>query len=925
MNQIPRWAARWACAATIAVFALSAGPATRALAQDAKAGAIETPEKVASIEGITEYRLKNGCKLVLFPDEASSTITVNLTIFVGSRFEGYGETGMAHLLEHMLFKGSKNFPKCDQILSQFGGDYNGSTWTDRTNYYETMAANDKNLDLAIRFEADRLVNCFVKREDLDTEMTVVRNEFEMGENNPEMILSQRLYSAAYEWHNYGKSTIGNRADIERVPIERLRAFYRNYYQPDNCMLIIAGKFDPAKALKLTAEHFGAIKAPDRKLNQTYTEEPAQDGERTVTLRRVGKVAAVGAVYHVPAAAHPEHPAVEVLGMTLGMHPAGRLYKALVETKKATDVQTDVTAWHDPGIFEIGAVVTGNTKPEEVRETMLDIVENLSKQPITQEEVDRAVKSYLSHRERALTKSQMIAVELSEWAGAGDWRLMFIHRDRVAKVKADEVNAMAAKYLRPTNRTAGVFVPTEKATRTSVPETPDVVALFDAYKGGKGMAEGEAFDPTPANIEARVKRLTLPNGMKVALLQKKTRGEAVVGSFALHFGNEKSLVGKTTAANFIGSLMTKGTEKKTRQEIRDELDKLSSEMVLGSSAGTLHGSIQTKRGQLSSVLALMQECLRQPTFPEDELEILKRSQKEQLEKALTDEKALASNFLKRKLNPFPPTDIRYQPTIQESMERLAKLTRADIVKMYQEQVGVTSAELVLVGDFDPAVVVPQIEKIFADWRPQVPYARIPRAPQTQVAGHRETIQVNDKENAVFVAALQFPLRDDEADYPAVEVANYVLGGGGFTSRLMERLRQKEGWSYGAGSNVQVDSEDKFGSIQMYAIFNPKVVEQVDAGALEEVNKLLNGGIPPEEMKLCRNGLLEELKLERGKDAMLAGMLRSDLHLGRTFQFQADLEKKIAELRPEEVTSALAKYLEVGRLVIVRSGDFSKNKK
>ena len=601
MNHFPRWAARWACAATIAVFALLAAPATQALAQPAAPPAGETPEKVASIEGITEYRLKNGLKLVLFPDEAASTITVNMTIFVGSRFEGYGETGMAHLLEHMLFKGSKNFPKADQILSQFGGEYNGSTWTDRTNYYETMAANDKNLDLAIRFEADRLVNCFVKREDLLTEMTVVRNEFEMGENNPEAILSQRLYSAAYEWHNYGKSTIGNRADIERVPIDRLQAFYRNYYQPDNCMLIIAGKFDPAKALKLTAEHFGAIKTPDRKLNQTYTEEPAQDGERTVTLRRVGKVAAVGSLYHVPAASHPDHPAVEVLGRALGLHPAGRLYKALVETKKATDVQTDVTAWHDPGIFEIGAVVTGNTKPEEVRDIMIDVVENLSKQPITQDEVDRAVKNYLSHREQALAKSNVIAVELSEWAGAGDWRLMFIHRDRVAKVTAADVNRVAEKYLQRTNRTAGMFLPTEKATRTAVPETPDVVALVGQYKGGKAMAQGEVFDPTPENIEARVKRITLSNGMKVALLSKKTRGEAVVGSFALHFGNEKSLVGKTTAANFIGSLMTRGTEKKTRQEIRDELDKLSSELVLGSSAGSLQGSIQTKRGQLASVL------------------------------------------------------------------------------------------------------------------------------------------------------------------------------------------------------------------------------------------------------------------------------------------------------------------------------------
>jgi zinc protease len=299
------------------------------------ARAQDTPyEKGVTIEGITEYRLKNGCKFLLFPDPSSSKVTVNMTVLVGSRHEGYGETGMAHLLEHMLFKGSKEFPHIDKALQAHGAsNANATTWTDRTNYYETMPANDANLEFGIKLEADRLVNSFIRREDLALEMTVVRNEFEMGENNPEYILSQRMAAVAYEWHNYGKSTIGNRSDIERVPIENLHAFYKKFYQPDNIVVIVAGKFDAGKAIKLITEQFGALPAPKRKLSRTYTEEPAQDGERVVVLRRVGKVAATGAVYHVPAAAHPDHPAVEVLSLILGDNPSGRLYKGLVEKKR----------------------------------------------------------------------------------------------------------------------------------------------------------------------------------------------------------------------------------------------------------------------------------------------------------------------------------------------------------------------------------------------------------------------------------------------------------------------------------------------------------------------------------------------------------------------------------------------------------------
>src|SRR6478736_5460533 len=251
------------------------------------------PRKAASVEGITEYQFDNGLRLLLFPDNSQSKVTVNLTVLVGSRHEGYGETGMAHLLEHMVFKGTPKHPNVPKALQEHGAQFNGSTSVDRVNYYETLAASDENLEFALRMEADRMMNSFIKKSDLDSEMTVVRNEFERGENSPDRVLGQRIESAAFAWHNYGKSTIGNRSDIERVPIENLQAFYKKYYQPDNVVVIVAGKFEEAKALELATKYFGSIPKPARKLDPAYTEEPPQDGERTVVLRRVGDLAAVG--------------------------------------------------------------------------------------------------------------------------------------------------------------------------------------------------------------------------------------------------------------------------------------------------------------------------------------------------------------------------------------------------------------------------------------------------------------------------------------------------------------------------------------------------------------------------------------------------------------------------------------------------------
>ncbi|MCX6884702.1 MAG: pitrilysin family protein, partial [Verrucomicrobia bacterium] len=210
----------------------------------------EPPRKVASVEGITEYQFDNGLRALLMPDKSQSKVTVNMTVLVGSRQEGYGETGMAHLLEHMVFKGTPRHPHIPKSLQEHGAQFNGSTSSDRVNYYETLMATDENLEFALDLEADRLVNSLIKKEDLESEMTVVRNEFERSENSPSGVLGKRLAAAAYHWHNYGKPTIGNRSDIEKVPVENLRAFYQKFYQPDNIVLVVAGRFEEAKALDL---------------------------------------------------------------------------------------------------------------------------------------------------------------------------------------------------------------------------------------------------------------------------------------------------------------------------------------------------------------------------------------------------------------------------------------------------------------------------------------------------------------------------------------------------------------------------------------------------------------------------------------------------------------------------------------------------
>lgn len=877
-------------------------------------------ERVTSVEGITEYRLPNGLRVLLFPDQTKQTITVNITYLVGSRHENYGETGMAHLLEHMVFKGTPKHKDIPQELTEHGTRPNGTTWLDRTNYYETFAATEENLKWAFDLEADRMINSFIAKKDLDSEFTVVRNELEMGENSPFGVLMQKTMAVAYDWHNYSKSTIGARSDIENVPIDRLQAFYRKYYQPDNAILTVAGKLDEAKTLALINEYFAPIPKPTRELPQIYTQEPTQDGERSVTLRRVGDEKLVLLAYHVPAGSHPDFAAIDLLNQILTDTPSGRLHKALVETKKASDVFGFGFQQHDPGMLLLGAQMRKEDSLDEVREILLKTVEGFTSAPPTKEEVERARTQLLKQIELTLNASDRVGLELSEWMAQGDWRLLFLHRDRIRKVTPEDVQRVAAYYLKQSNRTLGQFVPTEKPDRAEIPATPDVLAMVKDYKGDAMVATGEAFDPTPANIEARTMRPTT-GGMELALLTKQTRGNSVNATLTLRLGDEKSLMNRTTAGELTAAMLNRGTSKHTRQQIQDEFDKLKARVGIGGGATSVRVSIETVRANLPAVLQLVGEILRDPSFPADEFEQLKQQQLAGIEQQKSDPTAIAALTFQRHMNPYPKGDVRYVETFDESAEALKTTSLEDVKKFYADFYGASRGELAVVGDFDDKEVAKLAGTLFSDWKNRTPYKRV-ASEYKAVTAINQSLETPDKANAFFIAGLPLQLRDDNPDYPALLLGNYMLGGGFMNSRLAVRIRQKEGLSYGVGSQLSANSIDQNGTFVTFAIYAPQNAEKLEAAFKDEIARMLKDGFTAEELAAAKKGWLQSQQVSRAQDRELVNRLSGYLFLDRTLAWDAELEKKVAALTAEQIVTAMRKHIDPARISIIKAGDFAK---
>jgi zinc protease len=879
-------------------------------------------QRVTSVEGITEYRLANGLRVLLFPDQSKPTVTVNITYLVGSAQEGYGETGMAHLLEHLQFKGSKGHTNIPQELTEHGARSNATTWLDRTNYFETLQATDANLEWALTLEADRMVNSFIAKTDLDSEMTVVRNEFERGENDPSSVLEERLLSTAFLWHNYGHSTIGARSDIEHVPIDRLQAFYHRHYQPDNAVLLLAGRFDEAKTLVKIQALFGAIPAPARELPRVYTQEPVQDGERSVTLRRTGDLAEVLAGYHIPAGSHPDAAPLDLLLRVLADSPSGRLYAALVETKKAARVGGSQYQLRDPGYWLVGADVRKEQSLDEARAITLETLDTLAARPVTAAEVDRARAAMLKNIDLALNDAGRVGLQLSEWIAQGDWRLFFLHRDRLRAVTAADVNRVAQTYLKPSNRTVGLYIPTDKPDRALIPKTPVIDSLVKDYKGDAVVAAGEAFDPSPENIETRAKRIALANGFQVALLPKKTRGGSVVVSATLRFGDEKSLFGRATDASFAGAMLMRGSTAHTRQQIREELDRLKARANAGGSATQATLQIETVGENLPATLRLMAEILREPAFPDAEFDALKQQRLAQVEESRGDPQEIAATEFARHMNPYPKGDVRYRETLDEEIASLKAATPDKARQFYRDFYGASNAQLAIVGDFDEAAVMAVIRERFASWKSPKPFARVQNT-YTAVPPVNRTIETPDKTNAVFRAGVNVPVRDDDPDYPSLVMANFMFGGGFLNSRLATRLRQKEGLSYGVNSTLQISSLDRTGMFGAAAIYAPQNAARLEAAFKEELSRVLRDGFTKDELDAARTGWLQGRTVTRSQDQQLAGRMANDLFLERTLKFDADLERKVAALDVEQVNAALRKYVSLDKMSIFKAGDFARS--
>lgn len=876
---------------------------------------------VRTVEGIDEYRLENGLKVLLYPDQAQPKTLVNITYRVGSVNERYGETGMAHLLEHMLFKGSTNFPKIDTEFQKRGMRTNATTWLDRTNYFGVFDANSDTLAWTLGMEADRMVNATFNAEQLKSEMTVVRNEMEKNENNPVRILLSRMFSTAHLWHNYGNSTIGARSDVENFPFEKLRAFYKSHYRPDNAVLTIAGRFDKNEVSKLIAQTFGAIKKPTQKIEALYTTEPTQDGEREINLRRVGDIPVVGLLYHLPSGLHQDAAAMSVLEEILADSTRGRLQKQLVEAKLSTGATAFTFLLKDSSQFILIAQGEKGQNTQALEKALLNITENIAKQTITKEDVEQAKLKLAKQSEQAMRDVTRVGMALSEYIAKGDYRHAFYFRDQIEKVTMEQVQAAAEKYLIRSNRTLGRFIPTTSPIRAELPPAPDLNALLADYKGKAVINAGEVYDNNVENIQKRLKNVTWSEGTQVHIYPKKLRGDEIIIKMNFPTGNLTSLNHQATAFDYIAPLLKLGNKKYSKAEISAKLNTLKSSIDFSSSVGVFNVNIKTDKQHINNTLTLLNELLTQANFDENELETIKRASIADLEAQRSEPGTIALNSFRKKLYDYPQGHPKAFLTIDQKITEINQLTSIKLQQLYQQHFTIEHGHIAVIGEVQAQPFSQQLHKIMSPFTTGLAYQKITTQLKQQ-QGITVSTETPDKANAQLYVINPLSMNTAHPDYIALSIAMNIFGGDPFTSRLGARIRVKEGYSYSVGAGLQIPEDQKQGLYYASAISAPENINAVIKALQEEMNKVANQGFTQDELNNAVQGFINDRARQWAENSVIANILIDSGKYQRDLNYYNQQIENVKALSLSDVKNAFVKHIASQKINVFKAGDFAK---
>ena len=882
----------------------------------------------------TETHLANGLTILSKEVHAAPVLYFSVYYKVGSRNEVSGQTGLSHILEHMMFKGTNDLPPgaIDHLFQSNGGQINASTGPDFTEYHEEIAAD--RLELAARIEADRMENSKFDPTELAHEMTVVRSELEGDNNSPGYDLYSNVFEpAAFTAHPYHWPVIGWRTDVEAVANRRdiIYGYYRRHYLPNNAVVVMVGDFDTKKALAVCQKYFGVYPAGTLE-QRTITPEPPQRGERRVILKRPGTTPQLLIGYHVPATGDLDHLVFDVLSTILSGGRSARLYQDLVEKGLAQSAGAGSNDQRDPTLFEFDATPSSGVAVPIVEKALEDEVVRMQTTPVSADELARAVRQISAAFVYQNDSVSAQAGQIGTYAAINQPRYLDTYLDKIKQVTPADIQRVAKAYLTVDNRTVATFDP-QPLPPGAVPPPPPVVDNFGSAKpvtDPRQKAILAALDKTFNSATATLKaaqivkptRVVLPNGL-VVIVQENHANKTVALDGLVRAGTLYDPAGKYGLAGTTAAMLGRGAGGKTALQLALALESVGA--GVGISAGTEEASISgTSLSQdFPLMLTTLADELRRPSFPADQLERLRAQTLSGIEEARQDtggtggagsQAAIAfAQAIYPKGHPY------WQPSLDQSAAAAKSITRADLETFYQTYYRPDTTVLVVVGDVNTQDVVRQMQAAFGDWAKPAspaPTLDIPDVLPPAVAPKPQIIVLPDAPQTSLLFGYNGGLKRDSPDFYAAQIMDYVVGGDTFGSRLGKIIRDQNGLAYSVYSSI--DAQHGSGPFQVFVGANPKNATRALSLLRQTLSQVRQYGITPDEVRQAKLYLTGEYPLRLETNAGVAGQLAAaeDYNLGLDYiQKRADYYNAVT---PAQVNAATQKYLRPDEGVLIIAG-------
>lgn len=891
-------------------------------------------KKIKELGGIEEYLYEpNGMNVLLLQDNASPVATVQIVYRVGSKHEVLGNTGSTHLLEHLMFKGTSNFSKKNgnsitDVLQNTGAQLNATTWYDRTNYFETLPS-DK-IELALQIEADRMRNSLLLKEDKEAEMTVVRNEFERGENNPNSLLDKEIWASAYIAHPYHHSTIGWKSDIENAPIEVLKSFYNTYYWPDNATLTIIGDFKKENVFELIEKYFGKITKAPHAMPQPYTQEPQQYGARKIVVRKPGELGVINKAYKIPGALHEDLPALNILAEIIGSGPSAILNKTFVDSRLGIYTYASATNFKEVGLFTIGVGFPASSKHEDIDAKISEVVAKIQKEGVTQDEVNRVVAKISAQTILARDGSGVIASELNEAIAAGDWTDFVTGVDRLKKVTPADVLRVADKYLVEDQSTTGYFIPKQAGAQKNdtakankyMPENGPFYYRHEeeghsheenavVSTSVQDKAETVSFEKVSEKSASVYKREKV-SGIDVVSVKTSAKDFVTVAA-SISLGNYAGETKNDMIPSLTASMLSKGTTLNDKFKFSEKLQKLGVSLNVNASTFKINIGFKCLKKDLDQVVALLAEELRNPLFDAKEFENLKQQFIGNTQQSLNDPGARGEIALSQAI--YSKGNPNYSLSVEDNIANIKNATLDEVKAFHKKYFGTASMRLVIVGDTDGANLNNSLKKAFKNWNGGVT-EKLKFEEASKSAAKTEVVTIPEKPSAELYIGQFTGLKRADADYIPFYIGNYTLGAG-FAGRLMQTVRDNDGLTYsissGLGGNIETG-----GYWFVNASFNPGLFQKGLDATMVQVDKWVKDGITAEELQNKKTNLIGSFKVGMATTNGMARTILNFIDRGLEPDYIEQYPKDIEKATLQQVNDAIKKYVKLDKMIIIKSG-------